>query len=321
MDKTPHGEQAPASEEARHPHAHAHPHQHEGTALSFGFWLTSLVLLVDVVQGVRSGSLALLSDALHVGTDLFSLALAWWAVRQASRPADAQKTFGYHRTTILAALANAVTLVAIVALIADEALGRLTHLHAIDPWQVYPAALLSILINLVIVSRLHGTHSHDVNIRSAALHVMGDVGASAGVVVGAAIIQFTGFLAADPIVSLGIACLVVWEAWKIIAETVNVLMEGVPPYLDVDTIVDAVKAVPGVKEVHDLHVWNIASNIGALSCHLVLDDRALSECRTVVETVEHLLTDRFRVGHTTLQLETESCGHALYCTITPSHSH
>jgi cobalt-zinc-cadmium efflux system protein len=144
---------------------------------------------------------------------------------------------------------------------------------------------------------------------------MGDVGASIAVIVGALIIQFTGWLMADPILSILISALVIFEAWKIIVETVNVLMEGTPPHIDISQLVAEVKAIPGVKELHDLHVWNLSSKVDALSCHLVLDDRALSECRNVVETVEELLTHKFRVGHTTLQLETESCGHALYCTI------
>ncbi|MHB2021171.1 MAG: cation diffusion facilitator family transporter [Candidatus Xenobia bacterium] len=303
-----------------HDHDHcSHDHNHAanltGAALSLAFFLTIAVLVVDVVQGFRSGSLALLSDALHVGTDLFSLGLAWWAVWQSTRPADASKTFGYHRTTILAALTNALTLIGIVLVIAHEAADRFYHPHPVNAWQVIPAALLSIFVNLFIVLRLNRTESTDVNIRSASLHVLGDVGASIAVVIGAIIMIVTGLTRVDSVLSVLIALLVLFEAWKIIAETVNVLMEGTPPKVDVERLIADVKAVPGVKELHDLHVWNISTEVASLSCHLVLEDQALSSARNIVSQVESILTGQFGLNHTTIQLETESCGHALYCTI------
>ena len=197
------------------------------TTLKVALGLTCVVLLVELLGGLAAHSLALLSDAGHVLTDVFALGLAWFAVAQAKRPADQRRSYGYHRVSILAALVNAVTLIVIVIVIAVEAVRRLANPEPVQGGLVIVAALVGIAINAFVVFGLRGD-THNLNMRAAVLHVTGDIGASIGVAVAGAIILFTGWLAIDPLLSIAIAVLIAFGAWRIVRETVNLLMEGTP---------------------------------------------------------------------------------------------
>ncbi|HWE62696.1 MAG TPA: cation diffusion facilitator family transporter, partial [Chloroflexota bacterium] len=201
-------------------HGHDHAHGMTGKRLRTAFLLTTIILAVELAGGIVSHSLALLSDAGHVLTDIFALGLAWFATAQAERPADARKTYGYHRTGILAALANAVTLILIVIAIAYEAIGRFQHPERVTPWLMFVSAAVGIVVNLYIAFGFRKEGGDNLNVRAAMVHVLGDVGASVGVIVGGLVILATGWYPADPLISLFIAVLIARGAWSILGETV-----------------------------------------------------------------------------------------------------
>jgi cobalt-zinc-cadmium efflux system protein len=279
-----------------------------GTALKLALALTCVVLAIELVGGLVSHSLALLSDAGHVLTDVFALGLAWFAVAQASRPADARRSYGYHRVSILAALVNSVTLIVIVIAIAYEAVRRLSHPEPVQGGVVIVAALAGIAINTFVAFGLRG-QSHSLNMRSAMLHVVGDIGASVGVVVAGVVILLTGWLYIDPLLSLGIAVLIAFGAWRIVRETVNLLMEGTPAEIDLAAVTKEITGTELVTGMHDLHVWALSSEEVALSCHVVVGDCELREAEHVVRDLEGRLCTKFAIGHTTIQVEScHPCG-------------
>ena len=279
-----------------------------GSALKLALALTCVVLAVELAGGLISHSLALLSDAGHVLTDVFALGFAWFAVAQANRPADARRSYGYHRVSILAALVNAVTLIVIVIAIAYEAVRRLAHPEPVQGGVVIVAALVGIAVNTFVAFRLRG-ESHSLNVRAAMLHVVGDIGASVGVVVAGVVILLTGWLYIDPLLSLGIAVLIAFGAWRIVRETVNLLMEGTPAEIDVAAVTREITATDLVTGMHDLHVWALSSEEVALSCHVVVGDCRLEEAEHVVRDLEARLCGKFAIGHTTIQVEScHPCG-------------
>lgn len=305
-------------------HSHASPKVALGTA----FALTAIVLLVEVVGGFASHSLALLSDAGHVLTDIVALGLAWFAAVQAERPSDDRRTYGYHRVGILAALANAITLIVIVGAIAFEAAHRLRQPETVTPWIMFASASVGVAVNLFIGLRLRHQGQHNINVRAAMLHVFGDVGASVAVLVGGVIIALTGWYLADPIISLAIALLIAWGAWGVLRETIAILMESTPRDVDVTHLLRDLGKIPGVSGVHDLHVWSIAGGMRALSAHVQVVDRPLSACDTLREKINTLLRNNYHIGHTTLQFECRGCdrcdGSNLYCQLDPgevAHTH
>ncbi|MGI8588394.1 MAG: cation diffusion facilitator family transporter [Chloroflexia bacterium] len=310
--------------------ADGHDHGMTGRKLRTAFGLTALILLVELAGGLLSHSLALLSDAGHVLTDIAAIGLAWYATAQAERPADARRTFGYHRTGILAALANAVTLILIVIFIGYEAVGRFTHPQPVEPGLMFVSALVGIVVNLYIGFGLRAEGGANLNVRAAMLHVFGDVVASVGVVVAGLVILLTGWQLADPLISIGIAVLIAKGAWDILRETTDILMEATPRDLNVAQLVRDLLKVPGVHDVHDLHVWSIAGGLPVLSAHVqVGDDRPLSACDPLMVEVNGLLQQRYRIAHSTLQLEYVCCdANDLYCimpatmrTSGPAHDH
>jgi cobalt-zinc-cadmium efflux system protein len=279
-----------------------------GSALKLALALTCVVLAVELVGGLISHSLALLSDAGHVLTDVFALGLAWFAVAQANRPADARRSYGYHRVSILAALVNSVTLIVIVLAIGFEAVRRLTHPEPVQGGVVVAAALAGIAINTFVAFGLRG-QSRSLNVRATMLHVVGDVGASVGVVVAGVVILLTGWLYIDPLLSLGIAVLIAFGAWRIVRETVNLLMEGTPAEIDLASVTREITSTELVTDMHDLHVWALSSEEVALSCHVVVGDCRLEEAEHVVRDLESRLCGKFAIGHTTIQVEScHPCG-------------
>ena len=278
------------------------------SALKIALALTCLVLGVEFIGGLVSHSLALLSDAGPVLTDVFALGLAWFAVVQSHRPADARRSYGYHRVSILAALVNALTLIVIVLAIGYEAIRRLAHPEPVQGGVVIVAALVGIAINMFVAFGLRG-HARSLNVRAALLHVVGDIGASVGVVVAGVVILTTGWLYIDPLLSLGIAVLIAFGAWGIVRETVNLLMEGTPREIDLASVTQEIASTELVTSMHDLHVWALSSDEMALSCHVVVGDCSLRDAEHVVRDLESRLCGKFDIGHTTIQVEScHPCG-------------
>src|SRR5712692_4045422 len=280
----------------------------QGATLKKALALTCIILVVELAGGVVSHSLALLSDAGHVLTDVFALGLAWFAVEQSKRPADRRRSYGYQRVSILAALVNSVTLIVIVLAIAFEAVRRLTHPEPVQGLVVIVSALVAIAVNSYVVFGLR-RHGKSLNLRAALLHVTGDIGASVGVVLAGAVILLTHWLYIDPILSLGIAVLIALGAWRIVRETVNLLLEGTPPDINLGDVAREITNTKRVIGVHDLHVWALSSDEMALSCHVVIEDCSLGDAEHVVRDLESRLCSRFDIGHTTIQVEScHPCG-------------
>jgi cobalt-zinc-cadmium efflux system protein len=279
-----------------------------GATLKKALALTCVILAVEFAGGLFSHSLALLSDAGHVLTDVFALGLAWFAVEQAKRPADKRRSYGYHRVSILAALVNAVTLIVIVIAIAYEAVRRIANPEPVQGAVVIVSALIAIAVNSYIAFGLRGD-SKSLNLRAAMLHVVGDVAASVGVVVAGTVILLTGWLYIDPLLSLAIAVLIAFGAWRIVRETVNLLLEGTPSDIDLGAVTSEIMDTGRVTGMHDLHVWALSSDEMALSCHVVVGDLPLADAEHVVRDLEKRLCSRFDIGHTTIQVEScHPCG-------------
>jgi cobalt-zinc-cadmium efflux system protein len=292
-----------------------------GARLRLALGLTLAVLLIELAGGLLSHSLALLSDAGHVLTDVFALGLAWFAVEQSKRPADGRRTYGYQRVGVLAAFVNAITLIVIVLAIAFEAVRRLMSPEPVQGGLVIATALVGIAINVFVLLTLRG-HGSNLNLRAATLHVTGDVAASVGVVIAGAVILLTGWLYIDPLLSLAIAALIAYGAWGIVRETVNLLMEGTPRDMDLAAITTEITGTKLVTAVHDLHVWALSPDEMALSCHIVIDDTSLGNAEHVVRDLESRLCDRFAIGHTTIQVEScHPCGEILHGAGEHNHPH
>lgn len=300
-----------------HDHTHAGGHSHAGEAgLRLALALTAVILLVEVAGALLAHSLALFADAGHMLTDVGALAMALFAARQAHRPADHTRTYGYHRTGILVALLNAGALIAIAFFIALEAYGRFVHPTRIQPLPMIVAAAIGLALNLFVATRLHGHEAQDLNMRGAWLHVMGDAGASAGVIVAAVLIALTGWTPLDPLISVAIAVLIALGAWRLLSDALAVLMEATPRGINMPEMVRQMMREPGVRDVHDLHVWSIAGGLTVLSCHVRIDDQPLCDGLLIVERLNALLRERFNVAHCTIQPETSGCAATgLYCAL------
>ena len=283
-------------------HTQDHSHGMAKQTLRLAFFLTMLILAAELIGGFFANSLALLSDAGHVVTDIFALGLAWFATAQAERPANARKTFGYHRVGILAAFVNAVTLIVIALVILWEAVQRFQHPEPVQPLIMFLAAGIGIAINLFIGFGLR-KEEDNLNVRAAALHVFGDVGASVAVIVAGIIILLTDWTIADPILSVGIAALIAIGAWRILRETIDILMEAVPKDISMPNLVDDMVSVDGVEDVHDLHVWSITNNMNALSCHALIQNLPPSDSAAILQSLNDMLSEKYRITHTTIQFE------------------
>lgn len=286
-----------------HDHAdHEHTHGMAKQTLRLAFFLTIIILVAELIGGIVSHSLALLSDAGHVLTDIFALGLAWFATAQAERPANARKTFGYHRVGILIALVNALTLLLVVLAILWEAIQRFLHPEPIQPFAMFLAAGIGIAVNLYIGFGLQKEHD-DLNVQAAALHVFGDVGASVGVIIAGSIILLAHWAPADPLLSIGIAILIAFGAWRILCETIDILLEATPKGINVPLLVQDMKSIADVRDVHDLHVWSITSGMYALSAHVHIANLSLNECSPILLQLEKMLRDKYQIGHSTIQFE------------------
>jgi len=292
-----------------------------GGKLRLALGLTLGILLIELAGGLYSHSLALLSDAGHVLTDVFALGLAWFALEQSRRPADQRRSYGYQRVGILAALVNSAALIVIVVAIAFEAVRRLLAPEPVQGGVVIATALVGVAINVFVILNLGGS-GRNLNLRAAMLHVTGDVAASVGVVVAGLVILLTGWLYVDSILSLAIAALIAYSAWGIVRETVNLLMEGTPAEIDLKALTAEIEHTPQVTGLHDLHVWALSSESMALSCHIVIADTSLADAEHVVRDVEGRLCERFDIGHSTIQVEScHPCGEIHHGANAHNHPH
>jgi cobalt-zinc-cadmium efflux system protein len=284
-------------------------------ALSYSLVATLAYVAVTLVAGLRAHSLALLSEAGHNVTDVLALLLSWVAVFLHTRPSSATKTYGYQRAGVLAAFFNALTLVAIAFYILYEAVSRLLHPVEVHPHIMIWVAVLGVIMNGTISWVLFRA-AHDVNIRSAFIHQIGDTLSTAAVIVGGWSILLTGRYWIDPALSIGIAALILWSSLGIIRETLNILLEGTPRGISVEQIIASLGGIPGVDDVHDVHVWSIGSDTHALSCHVRIADMPLSETEKILKEMTDVLASRFHVHHTTFQFENVLCTIPHGCVIT-----
>ncbi|WP_141323887.1 cation diffusion facilitator family transporter [Myxococcus sp. AB025B] len=310
-----------------HGHDHGHGHHHHGHGhghgpkrgglaeerrkdrrrLIFALVLTATIALAEAVGGWLTHSLALMSDAGHMLTDVSALALSLVALWFAGKPADVKKTYGYYRMEILSALLNGVLLLGITGFILYEAWERFHSPQAVDVKPMALVATVGLVANLGALGFLHRTHS--MNVRGAFLHVLGDTLSSVGVLIGAGIMALTGWFVVDPIISAVISVVIVVGAVRLVRDAVDVLMEAVPSHVDMPQVRELMLRVPGVTAVHDLHVWTISSGVYALSAHLVVLDPMVCNNDEILSAVKHDLYDKFGIDHTTIQIESESYAH------------
>jgi len=263
-----------------------------------------VTLVAETVGGLLSGSLALLSDAGHMATDLSSLVLALLALTFAERPASRRRTYGWYRIEILAALLNALLLLGVCAFIFHEAYQRILAPHAVQSGLVLIVATIGLVVNLASFFILSGSRE-SLNLRGAAMHVFADAVSSVGVIASALVIRFTGWMQADAVVSAAIGVVIVWGAFRLLRESVDVLLEATPQDVDPLDIQETLRQIPGVHTVHDLHVWSITSGMPALSVHLVVDKEWFQDGGRMLLEAKDLLKRRFNIDHTTIQVESE----------------
>ncbi len=274
--------------------------------------LAYIVLLV--IAGIRAHSLALLSEAGHNLSDFFALLLSLAAVYLHSRPPSSTKTYGYHRAGVLAALANAVSLVAVSFFIFYEAFRRLQSPQHVRAGLMIGVAAAGVVMNGVIALLLYRS-GRDVNIRSAFLHEVGDTLSTAAVIAGGWAIMTTGQYWIDSVLSVGIGVLILWSGFGIVRETLNILLEGTPRGVKLERVEAAMRTIDGVNDVHDLHVWSIGSETRALSCHISIADIPPSASERILRDVKQCLHQEFRIDHTTIQFENVVCEVAHGCVI------
>ncbi len=287
-----------------HSHAqddHARSRTEDRRRLTVTLALVATYLIAEVVGGLWAGSLALLADAGHMFSDVGALALSLFAIWLAQRPSSVERTFGYHRVEILAALANGVALVAVALLILREAVLRVSAPREVLGAPMLIVAVGGLIINLAGLFMLHGGKDSNLNVRGAWLHVLSDTLGSIGVIAAALLVWAFGWTRADPIASIGIALLVIYASWNLIRETVGVLMEAAPGHIDVEEVRRALGETPGVLSMHDLHVWTITSGFVSLSCHVESSHQVPN--RDLLTALQELLRERFGIDHVTIQIE------------------
>lgn len=287
-----------------------HQHQHHTPdteaagnrrRLTAALILTAVYMIAEIVGGLVANSLALLADAGHMFSDAAALGLSLVAVMLAQRPATAQRTYGFHRAEILAALTNGAALLALSVLIAREAWERLSEPPEVRGALMLVVAFGGLAINLANLFILSGGRKGNLNVRGAWLHVMADTLGSVGAMAAGASIYFFGWAWADPVASFIIAALVLYSAWGLVRETLDVLMEGVPKGISIDEVTDALTDLPGVLDAHDLHVWSLTSGRNIATTHLVIAEGA--DHQGIIDAANRTLSDRFAIEHATIQVE------------------
>jgi cobalt-zinc-cadmium efflux system protein len=308
-----------------HNNHHDHAHEHEldartlpaggGKDLLIALGITVLMMIAEIIGGLLSNSLALLSDAGHMLIDNISLLLSFFAMKFAVMPATDKKTFGFYRLEILAALINGVTLVLISLYIIYEAYFRILHPQPVHGTLMLVIAAIGLVANIIGATILMKHRHANLNIHGAFLHIMGDAAVSVGVIIGGIVIVNTGWYLIDPILSILISCVIIYGAWELLRESVNILLESVPSHINIESVAAEIATVEGVREAYHIHVWAITSGVYALSAHVLIDDRLVSGCRNVIDEIKALLTNKFNVLHSTIQLECEKCDMSPVCSL------
>jgi cobalt-zinc-cadmium efflux system protein len=288
------------------PHNHHHHPVKTGWILQLSLAATLLFTAFEVFAGLRAHSLALLSDAGHNFTDALALLLAAIGLYLQGKPADHVKTYGYQRAGVIAAFLNATTLVVIALVIFWEAGSRIIHPQAINDRLMLWVAAAALILNAGIVTALNSGRKGDINIRAAVIHMMGDAVGALAIIGGALAIHYTGLTYIDPILSILLGLFIIYTAWDIIRESLNILLEGLPRGIQLRDVTNAMAGVEGVLDVHDLHIWSLGSSTHALSCHVLIDDMPPSSSDAILKKINGVLCD-FGIHHTTVQFEHVAC--------------
>src|SRR6202046_5241879 len=302
--------QGPAGHSHDHGHSHGpggHPHVHlplDGLTgiLGAAVVATFVLVAVELAAGYAGHSIALISDALHNLTDVPTLVISWLGMRWAKRPPTAEKTYGYHRAGILAAFVNATLLAILSLFLIYESVARLRHPVEVQTGIMLWVSLLALVINSGITLAVHSGR-HDLNIRGVWIHNLGDALSNVAIVVGALSIRWTGALWIDPVIGTAIGVMVFWSGIGILRESSHILLEGLPREMRLDAVATAVLRVPGVQEVHDVHIWTLGTDLTALSCHICIPDMHMEESERVLKQVRDVLAHDFKITHTTIQFE------------------
>lgn len=278
----------------------------ERRKLLWAILLTGSVMVIEVIGGVISNSLALLSDAGHMLTHLLALSISFLAVIFASQPATRKKTFGFYRIEILAALLNGLLLLVVTVWIFYHAYQRFYQPEPVASREMMVVALIGLVTNLVTAVLLSRSTKKSINFRSAFLHIMGDTLSSGGVVLAAVVIYFTEWWFLDPLVSVAISLLILYWSFRLIMDSIDILLEATPKEIDPDRVAEAVQVIEEVRDVHDVHVWTLTSGMYALSAHVAVRDMPLKDTTHLLRKINFLLCQRFKIGHAAIQLEVET---------------
>jgi cobalt-zinc-cadmium efflux system protein len=273
--------------------------------------ITAGIMVAEIVGGLLANSLALLSDAGHMLTDILALGMSLAAMRFAQRPPTSSKTFGLYRLEILAAFFNGMLLLFISFYIFYEAYHRLVEPREIKGLFMLGVAVIGLLANGVGILILRKSALKNLNVKSAFFHVIGDTISSGGVILGGLVIIYTGWYMIDSLMSIFIGLLILRGAYGLVKESIDIFLEATPKEIDMDKMVGDLLRIEGVKDVHHLHLWTITSGIYAMSAHVLIDDLLISKSNRILDEIERLLQDRYSMEHTTIQFESESCGDAL----------
>jgi cobalt-zinc-cadmium efflux system protein len=299
------------------PHTHSHLREaaHQSTKrLSISLFLTLAFVFLEAAAGLFSNSLALLTDAAHNLTDVIALGLSWFAIRITTRPANERKTYGYHRVGILVALVNSTTLVLISLGIFYEAYRRFTNPPEVQSGILIGVGLIAVLVNIVTAMLVHKGSDRDLNLRSAFVHLMGDVLSTIGAVIAGIAIYFTGANWLDPLVSVLIGILILYNAWGILRDAVDILLEAKPRDINSTKLIEDVMNIKGVLGVHDLHIWSLTQNLRTMSAHVLTNDLPISAGADIQRQISEIVSQRYNIAHATLQLECVDClPNTMYC--------
>jgi cobalt-zinc-cadmium efflux system protein len=284
-----------------------HSHHYVLNRMKFVVLLTVAILILEVVGGILTHSLALLSDAGHILADVLALGLSWVALVLSSRPANDRKTYGYLRTEVIAASINGATLFLVAIWIFYEAYQRINQPVAVKSLEMFIIATVGLLVNLLVFFKLKGISEHSLNVKSAFLHVLGDMLASVGVIIGGVIMLFTRLYIVDPIVSILVGLIILRSAFSVIRESTDILLEGVPRNVQLIDVDSALREVEGVEDLHELHVWSVSSKDVALSCHVLIKEQSIHSAQNILDQIRLQLKKRFNIEHTTIQFECGCC--------------
>lgn len=289
-----------------HHHHHPEPGENNEQRLLWAMLLVGSFMVIEVIGGLMSGSLALLADAGHMLTDTASLAMAWLAARTARRPADMLRTYGYHRIQILAALINGLGFIVLVVWIAIEAVQRLMQPVEVLGGMMMVVAAIGLVVNIGAFGMLHGGASHDLNLRGALVHVLGDLLGSVAAIVAAAVIMVSGWMPIDPLLSILVALLILRSAWYVVRHSTHILLEGTPEDVDVERLrTTLTEEVPAVQDIHHIHVWSLTPERPLLTMHVTVAEAA--DVSTVLSELKDILNERFGIQHSTIQVEPNHC--------------